>query len=64
MFQALTAVCEFGKRESKWSLLLIAEPWEREPVKVQSDNTVDAAKQRIVSVVLFAVESLTDSQRT
>ena len=64
MFQPLTAVCEFGRRESKWSSLLLAEPWERKPVKVQCDVTVVATKKRFLSVVLPVVKLVTAMQRT
>lgn len=64
MFQPLTAVCEFGRRESKWSLPLLVEPWERELMKVQCDDTAVATKKRFLSVVLLFDRLVTAIQRT
>lgn len=64
MFQPLTAVRKFGRRESEWSLLLLAEPWERERVEVQCDDTVLATKKRFLSVVLLIVKLVIAIQRT
>lgn len=64
MFQLLTAVCEFGRGESRQSLLLLVKPWERELVMVQCDDTEDAVKKRFLGVVPLIVKSVTAIQRT